>query len=94
MKHKVRNNVIVGADNGGGEHWLEGVEIRAPRSWDMHQLGKFHAMLATDSTCLVRSKGQMEGYGPLVNHIRPHMLEWIRMKLSLIPLQSTSTHVD
>jgi hypothetical protein len=63
--------VIVGAGNGGGKHWLEGVERRAPRSWDMHELGKFHAMLAADSTCHIRSKGQTEGYGPLVNHIRP-----------------------
>ena len=32
--------------------------------------------------------------GCMCIHFNPHVLEWIGMELSLIPLKSTSTHVD
>ena len=40
--------------------WLERMELRAARSGDKHELGKFHVTLAVDSTFHVRSKGQMK----------------------------------
>jgi hypothetical protein len=40
------------------------------RSGDKHELSKFHAMLAADSTCPVRFKGKTKGYGPAGNHLK------------------------
>jgi hypothetical protein len=33
-------------------------------------------------------------FGCICIHFNPHVLEWIGMELSLIPFQSTSTHMD
>jgi hypothetical protein len=33
-------------------------------------------------------------FGCMCINSNPHVLEWIGMELSLIPLQSTLTHVD
>jgi hypothetical protein len=48
----------------------EGVERKAAQMRDKHGLGKFHAMLAPDCTCHVRSKCQTKGYRLVVNHLK------------------------
>ena len=37
------------------------MENRVAQSEDKYKLGKFHAMMADDSTCYVKSKGQTKG---------------------------------
>jgi hypothetical protein len=44
--------------------------MRVAREEDKHGLNQFHAMLATDSICHVKSKSQTKGYGPTVNHLK------------------------